>query len=289
MKKLMVIPMLLLAMNAYSNSNTIMNTNKMVKNEKDLMEKLDEEIILNLHSTHGKHSHAKLRIKGDEALVNVDGKEYKLNRKVSASGEKFSDGNVNLAMKGNEAYIEIKNVLKNYEIEQESLDEVKFVMTNVEGNKKTTIKGTIKGDEALVNVDGKEYKLNRKVSASGEMFTDGMATLGIKGDMIFFELNDKHEESFDEIILNLHNIKGEAHSHVLAVIKGDDLFLKVDGKEYNLKRTMSASGEMFSNGKVTFGIKGKEAYVEMNGKVASYVVTGQASKGYAKDMKHDHK
>ncbi|CAM3230869.1 hypothetical protein STRA110950_06395 [Streptobacillus ratti] len=60
--------------------------------------------------------------------------------------------------------------------------------------------------------------------------------------------------------------------------------------EYNLEKIVSASGEMFANvdKTIVLGIKGTEAFVEMNGKVANYFQVGKADKGYAKNTEHHH-
>ncbi|ACZ01747.1 hypothetical protein CEP89_05290 [Streptobacillus moniliformis] len=94
----------------------------------------------------------------------------------------------------------------------------------------------------------------------------------------------------DEIIYNFHSVKGEAHSHLLVILKGDHAFVRVDGMEYNLEKIVSASGEMFTNDDktVVLGIKGTDSFIEINGKVANYFQVGRANKGYAKKM-HEHK
>ncbi|NYV27902.1 hypothetical protein HP397_03580 [Streptobacillus felis] len=112
------------------------------------------------------------------------------------------------------------------------------------------------------------------------------------GKMVKEEKAHAHEHVLeDEIIYNFHNVKGEAHSHVLVIIKGDDAFVRVDGVEYELEEVKSASGQMFANEDktVVLGIKGTNAFLEIKGKVSNYFQVGRATKGYAKHFEHDHK
>ncbi|QXW65076.1 MliC family protein [Streptobacillus moniliformis] len=216
MKKMMIIPVILLAVNGFANSNTMMNTNKMVKEEKVAMEMMHEEVRVDLLGSEGQNAMAILN--GDMALLSINGEKYSLKRMKSASGEMFSNDD------------------------------------------KTVVLG-IKGKDAFV-------RMNDKVMGFNAM-----------------------QEMVEEIVLNYHSVRGEAHSHVLVIIKGDHAFVRVDGMEHDLERIVSASGEMFANADktVVLGIKGTEAFVEKDGKVANYFQVGKASKGYARGMEEEHK
>ncbi len=215
MKKLMALSVMVFAMNTFANSNAMMNTDKMVKEEKAVVEMMNEEVKVNLVGS-----------KGETATVMIN------------------------------------------------------------------------GDMAKFSMNGEKITLKRIVSASGEIFAneDKTVILGIKGQDAFFEMHGKvidfkaMQEVMEEIVINFHSVKGEAHSHALVVIKGDHAFIRVDGMEYELERIMSASGEMFANKDKTviLGIKGTEAFVEMNGKISNYFQVGKASKGYANHMEHHH-
>ncbi|CAM3230832.1 hypothetical protein [Streptobacillus ratti] len=216
MKKLMVISAMLLAVSGFANSNSMANTQKMVKSEKVVVEVMENDAVVSLMGADGQTGKAMLS--GDLALLNIGDKNYTLKKIKSASGEMFAnvDKTVVLGIKGTGAFVEINGEVTNFEAMQQIIE---------------------------------------------------------------------------EIVLNYHSIKGEPHSHVLAVLKGDNAFVRIDGMEYNLEKIVSASGEMFANTDKTIvlGIKGTEAFVEMNGKVANYFQVGKASKGYASNMEHEHK
>lgn len=65
-----------------------------------------------------------------------------------------------------------------------------------------------------------------------------------------------------------------------------DIGLNIDDKKYELDRIRSGSGKMFTDGKLNLGIKGNEAYIEIDNKISNYEVEGQATKDYAKSIKY---
>ncbi|CAM3147256.1 hypothetical protein STFE110948_03945 [Streptobacillus felis] len=93
-------------------------------------------------------------------------------------------------------------------------------------------------------------------------------------------------EMMMEKTMNLLNMEDNMNTSVKATIKGDKVFLNIDDKKYELDRIRSGSGEMFTYGKVNLGIKGNEAYIEIDNKISNYEVEGQDTKDYAKSIKY---
>ena len=62
------------------------------------------------------------------------------------------------------------------------------------------------------------------------------------------------------------NLEGSDTRILLVVTPGNDAYVKYNGKEIMFKRVVTASGEAFESkeNKMYIGIKGKEAFLELN-------------------------
>ena len=307
MKKLFLIPLTIAVLVSCSAVNS-----KMEKKEKEeVVNQKVEEYSVNLMAENG--ALVSLKIKGDDAVAMFNDQSVMLKRMVTASGEGFKneDGSVQVGLKGKEGYIELSGIVYslmdvNSVVKKEEVKEV--IVNNYKDEKGLGYDLLVvrySNDTAYVRLNGQEGTLKREVSASGEAFVseDKKIYLGIKGNEAYLEINgtgisfkDTGTKSKDfakeaaKVSTIVYNFKKE-NSKILLVMapEVENGFLRLDGKEYDVFRTKTASGVAYTTKdkriKVTVKTKNNKptAYLELEGKkIQEYVDNGTNSLEYGK-------
>ena len=142
----------------------------------------------------------------------------------------------------------------------------------------------------------------RVVTASGEAFEskENKMYIGIKGKEAFLELNDttniplkvvgnskEYGEAKNEYVYNFKGVDNNMNMNVVYDRVKDLVNVKIDNSNVTLNRIRSASGMAFSNenGNIYLGIKGNQAYVEVNGQGFNFVESNIDYSEYAKEQK----
>ena len=173
---------------------------------------------------------------------------------------------------------------------------------NLEGSDTRILLVVTPGNDAYVKYNGKEIMFKRVVTASGEAFEskENKMYIGIKGKEAFLELNDttniplkvvgnskEYGEAKNEYVYNFKGIDNNMNMNVVYDRVKDLVNVKIDNSNVTLNRIRSASGMAFSNenGNIYLGIKGNQAYVEVNGQGFNFVESNIDYSEYAKEQK----
>lgn len=173
---------------------------------------------------------------------------------------------------------------------------------NLEGSDTRILLVVTPGNDAYVKYNGKEIMFKRVVTASGEAFEskENKMYIGIKGKEAFLELNDKtniplkvvgnskeYGEAKNEYVYNFKGVDNNMNMNVVYDRVKDLVNVKIDNSNVTLNRIRSASGMAFSNenGNIYLGIKGNQAYVEVNGQGFNFVESNIDYSEYAKEQK----
>ena len=171
---------------------------------------------------------------------------------------------------------------------------------NLEGSDTRILLVVTPGNDAYVKYNGKEFMFKRVVTASGEGFEskENNMYIGIKGKEAFLELNGKtniplkgvgnskeYGEAKNEYVYNFKGVDNNMNMNVIYDRVKDLVNVKIDNSSVTLNRIRSASGMAFSNenGNIYLGIKGNQAYVEVNGQGFNFVESNIDYNSYAKD------
>lgn len=173
---------------------------------------------------------------------------------------------------------------------------------NLEGSDTRILLVVTPGNDAYVKYNGKEIMFKRVVTASGEAFEskENKMYIGIKGKEAFLELNDttniplkvvgnskEYGEAKNEYVYNFKGVDNNMNMNVVYDRVKDLVNVKIDNSNVTLNRIRSASGMAFSNenGNIYLGIKGNQAYVEVNGQGFNFVESNIDYSEYAKEQK----
>ena len=173
---------------------------------------------------------------------------------------------------------------------------------NLEGSDTRILLVVTPENDAYVKYNGKEIMFKRVVTASGEAFEskENKMYIGIKGKEAFLELNDKtniplkvvgnskeYGEAKNEYVYNFKGVDNNMNMNVVYDRVKDLVNVKIDNSNVTLNRIRSASGMAFSNenGNIYLGIKGNQAYVEVNGQGFNFVESNIDYSEYAKEQK----
>lgn len=173
---------------------------------------------------------------------------------------------------------------------------------NLEGSDTRILLVVTPGNDAYVKYNGKEIMFKRVVTASGEAFEskENKMYIGIKGKEAFLELNDttniplkvvgnskEYGEAKNEYVYNFKGVDNNMNMNVVYDRVKDLVNVKIDNSNVTLNRIRSASGMVFSNenGNIYLGIKGNQAYVEVNGQGFNFVESNIDYSEYAKEQK----
>ena len=173
---------------------------------------------------------------------------------------------------------------------------------NLEGSDTRILLVVTPGNDAYVKYNGKEIMFKRVVTASGEAFEskENKMYIGIKGKEAFLELNDttniplkvvgnskEYGEAKNEYVYNFKGVDNNMNMNVVYDRVKDLVNVKIDNSNVILNRIRSASGMAFSNenGNIYLGIKGNQAYVEVNGQGFNFVESNIDYSEYAKEQK----
>ena len=173
---------------------------------------------------------------------------------------------------------------------------------NLEGSDTRILLVVTPGNDAYVKYNGKEIMFKRVVTASGEAFEskENKMYIGIKGKEAFLELNDttniplkvvgnskEYGEAKNEYVYNFKGVDNNMNMNVVYDRVKDLVNVKIDNSNVTLNRIRSASGMEFSNknGNIYLGIKGNQAYVEVNGQGFNFVESNIDYSEYAKEQK----
>ena len=173
---------------------------------------------------------------------------------------------------------------------------------NLEGSDTRILLVVTPGNDAYVKYNGKEIMFKRVVTASGEAFEskENKMYIGIKGKEAFLELNDttniplkvvgnskEYGEAKNEYVYNFKGVDNNMNMNVVYERVKDLVNVKIDNSNVTLNRIRSASGMAFSNenGNIYLGIKGNQAYVEVNGQGFNFVESNIDYSEYAKEQK----
>lgn len=173
---------------------------------------------------------------------------------------------------------------------------------NLEGSDTRILLVVTPGNDAYVKYNGKEIMFKRVVTASGEAFEskENKMYIGIKGKETFLELNDttniplkvvgnskEYGEAKNEYVYNFKGVDNNMNMNVVYDRVKDLVNVKIDNSNVTLNRIRSASGMAFSNenGNIYLGIKGNQAYVEVNGQGFNFVESNIDYSEYAKEQK----
>ena len=173
---------------------------------------------------------------------------------------------------------------------------------NLEGSDTRILLVVTPGNDAYVKYNGKEIMFKRVVTASGEAFEskENNMYIGIKGKEAFLELNDttniplkvvgnskEYGEAKNEYVYNFKGVDNNMNMNVVYDRVKDLVNVKIDNSNVTLNRIRSASGMAFSNenGNIYLGIKGNQAYVEVNGQGFNFVESNIDYSEYAKEQK----
>ena len=173
---------------------------------------------------------------------------------------------------------------------------------NLEGSDTRILLVVTPGNDAYVKYNGKEIMFKRVVTASGEAFEskENKMYIGIKGKEAFLELNDttniplkvvgnskEYGEAKNEYVYNFKGVDNNMNMNVVYDRVKDLVNVKIDNSNVTLNRIRSASGMAFSNENVSIylGIKGNQAYVEVNGQGFNFVESNIDYSEYAKEQK----
>lgn len=216
---------------------------------------------------------ASVDIKESVAEIKINGGLSKKLEKKGLSGEIYGNDTYEIILKSNILVLEEGRKVS---ILYEDLNKISNVNTNkysaIFGDDKNRLEIKIIEDEAEIVLNGKKLdKFYRHKSASGELFTNGINDFHIKGDMAIYSEEGK------DTFLNLKKLeeKIESNLHVLestykngksvlkVSIKNDIATVIVNDKKYGeFKRTVSASGEIYTNNKTELMLKGDKAYFQ---------------------------
>lgn len=173
---------------------------------------------------------------------------------------------------------------------------------NLEGSDTRILLVVTPENDAYVKYNGKEIMFKRVVTASGEAFEskENKMYIGIKGKEAFLELNDttniplkvvgnskEYGEAKNEYVYNFKGVDNNMNMNVVYDRVKDLVNVKIDNSNVTLNRIRSASGMAFSNenGNIYLGIKGNQAYVEVNGQGFNFVESNIDYSEYAKEQK----
>lgn len=173
---------------------------------------------------------------------------------------------------------------------------------NLEGSDTRILLVVTPGNDAYVKYNGKEIMFKRVVTASGEAFEskENKMYIGIKGKEAFLELNDttniplkvvgnskEYGEAKNEYVYNFKGVDNNMNMNVVYDRVKDLVNVKIDNSNVTLNRIRSASGMAFSNenGNIYLGIKGNQAYVEVNGQGFNFVESNIDYSEYTKEQK----
>ena len=173
---------------------------------------------------------------------------------------------------------------------------------NLEGSDTRILLVVTPGNDAYVKYNGKEIMFKRVVTASGEAFEskENKMYIGIKGKEAFLELNDttniplkvvgnskEYGEAKNEYVYNFKGVDNNMNMNVVYDRVKDLVNVKIDNSNVTLNRIRSASGMAFSNenGNIYLGIKGNQAYVEVNGQGFNFVESNIDYSEYSKEQK----
>lgn len=173
---------------------------------------------------------------------------------------------------------------------------------NLEGSDTRILLVVTPVNDAYVKYNGKEIMFKRVVTASGEAFEskENKMYIGIKGKEAFLELNDttniplkvvgnskEYGEAKNEYVYNFKGVDNNMNMNVVYDRVKDLVNVKIDNSNVTLNRIRSASGMAFSNenGNIYLGIKGNQAYVEVNGQGFNFVESNIDYSEYAKEQK----
>lgn len=173
---------------------------------------------------------------------------------------------------------------------------------NLEGSDTRILLVVTPGNDAYVKYNGKEIMFKRVVTASGEAFEskENKMYIGIKGKEAFLELNDttniplkvvgnskEYGEAKNEYVYNFKGVDNNMNMNVVYDRVKDLVNVKIDNSNVILNRIRSASGMAFSNenGNIYLGIKGNQAYVEVNGQGFNFVESNIDYSEYTKEQK----
>lgn len=173
---------------------------------------------------------------------------------------------------------------------------------NLEGSDTRILLVVTPGNDAYVKYNGKEIMFKRVLTASGEAFEskENKMYIGIKGKEAFLELNDttniplkvvgnskEYGEAKNEYVYNFKGVDNNMNMNVVYDRVKDLVNVKIDNSNVTLNRIRSASGMAFSNenGNIYLGIKGNQAYVEVNGQGFNFVESNIDYSEYAKEQK----
>ena len=173
---------------------------------------------------------------------------------------------------------------------------------NLEGSDTRILLVVTPGNDAYVKYNGKEIMFKRVVTASGEAFEskENKMYIGIKGKEAFLELNDttniplkvvgnskEYGEAQNEYVYDFKGVDNNMNMNVVYDRVKDLVNVKIDNSNVTLNRIRSASGMAFSNenGNIYLGIKGNQAYVEVNGQGFNFVESNIDYSEYAKEQK----
>lgn len=173
---------------------------------------------------------------------------------------------------------------------------------NLEGSDTRILLVVTPGNDAYVKYNGKEIMFKRVITASGEAFEskENKMYIGIKGKEAFLELNDttniplkvvgnskEYGEAKNEYVYNFKGVDNNMNMNVVYDRVKDLVNVKIDNSNVILNRIRSASGMAFSNenGNIYLGIKGNQAYVEVNGQGFNFVESNIDYSEYAKEQK----
>lgn len=173
---------------------------------------------------------------------------------------------------------------------------------NLEGSDTRILLVVTPGNDAYVKYNGKEIMFKRVVTASGEAFEskENKMYIGIKGKEAFLELNDttniplkvvgnskEYGEAKNEYVYNFKGVDNNMNMNVVYDRVKDLVNVKIDNSNVTLNRIRSASGMAFlnENGNIYLGIKGNQAYVEVNGQGFNFVESNIDYSEYSKEQK----
>ena len=173
---------------------------------------------------------------------------------------------------------------------------------NLEGSDTRILLVVTPENDAYVKYNGKEIMFKRVVTASGEAFEskENKMYIGIKGKEAFLELNDttniplkvvgnskEYGEAKNEYVYNFKGVDNNMNMNVVYDRVKDLVNVKIDNSNVTLNRIRSASGMAFSNenGNIYLGIKGNQAYVEVNGQGFNFVESNIDYSEYSKEQK----